>query len=154
MKSYEALQKAISGKTVEHAKRLGRSTSMLSKWQEPHTDYTDPGAYNPLDRIEAIIEGAKSFGVPDDDAYAPIHYLAERFGLITIKAPKYAGELQELSRHLNESIKEFGHMISAATEAMLDGRISRPEYKQIEAEGRDLIRHAMAFLTVAKEAVR
>jgi hypothetical protein len=84
MKSHEALQKAINGKTVEHAKRLGKSTVLINKWQEPHTDFTDSGAYNPLDRIEAIVEESIRQGVPLANALAPIYWLNDRFNLICL----------------------------------------------------------------------
>jgi hypothetical protein len=73
MKTFEALQKAINGNTAYHAKRLGLSAPMLHKWQEPHMDWSDSGAYNPLDRIEAIIEIARSLGT--EEALAPVYYL-------------------------------------------------------------------------------
>ena len=90
MKSYEAIQRAINGKTIEHAKALGISLSSVTKWQEPHLDFTDSGSYNPLDRIESITEKSLSLGNPPDRAYAPLQYLTERFGVIMLRLPSYS----------------------------------------------------------------
>jgi hypothetical protein len=153
MKSHEALHKAIGGKTVEFAKRLGLSSVMLNKWQEPTTDWSDSGAFNPLDRIETIIETALQRGRTDDKAFAPIYFLAERFGLVVIPVPQ-CDCLKDLHGELMETIKEFGHLASAASEAMADGWISRDEAARIEAEGNDLLRHVSAFIQKAKESVK
>jgi hypothetical protein len=153
MKSYEALHEAISGDTIEFAKRLKTSTSLITKWQEPTTDWSDSGAFNPLDRIEAVIEMAIHKGRSHDQAYAPIYYLAERFGLIAIPIP-HARDLKDLSDELMEAIKEFGHLATVSAEAMADGIISRDEAKRIEKEGSDLMRHVAAFMQKANESVR
>lgn len=153
MKSYEALQQAINGKTVETAKALGIATVTVNKWQEPHTDYTDSGSYNPLDRIETIIEKSLATANCQDAAYAPIYYLAERFNLVAIPIPGCKC-LDDLSKELHASIKEFGHLVSVASEAMGDGRVSKREFERIEEEGQDLIRHTMAFIQKAKELAK
>jgi hypothetical protein len=153
MKSYEALQKCIKGDTVETAKELGLSTISVNKWQEPHTDFTDSGSFNPLDRINTIINRSVRKGKTADEAYAPLYYLAEEHKHVCIPLPECKC-LDDLNRELHESIKEFGHMVSAASEAMLDGRISRMEFKRIEDEGNDLIRHVSAFIIKAKESIK
>lgn len=151
MRSYEAIQKAISGKTVEFARKLGLSTSLVTKWQEPHTDFTDSGAYNPLDRVETVIETSLSLGNNTDDAYAPIQYLTERFGLILLKLPKSCHDTEAVSKELLQTIKEFGEMAEAAGRALQDGKINPREAGRIEKEAWDLIRQTASFIQKIKE---
>lgn len=155
MKSYEAIQKAINGKTIEHAKTLGKSISLLAKWQEPALDYTDSGAYNPLDRIEAIVETALKLGEPKESALAPIQYLAEKFSLVMISLPKqHAGNI-EISRELLKTIKEFGEMAEAASRALdNDGRVDKREAQKIDKEAWDLIRQTALFVEAIKGSAR
>jgi hypothetical protein len=155
MQSYEALQKAIAGHTADHAKRLGLSTILLNKWQEPHVDYTDSGAYNPLDRIEAIIEKSLELGIPPDDAFAPIYFLSQQFNLITIHIPEEIKEGQkEIYMELSKCIKEFSDMTGEVSKALEDGRIDKLEYKRIEKETWELVQQAISFLYKAQESVK
>jgi len=154
VKSYEALNRAISRQTVEHARRLHVSTSLVHKWQEPSTDFTDSGAYNPLDRIETIIETALSLGVKTEEAFAPIHYLAERFGQIVIPIPKSENTAAEASKELLKTIQEFGEMAAEASKALRDGKITWQEYDRINREAWELIRQVAVFLRVIESSVR
>lgn len=154
MKSHEAIQRAINGKTVEHAKALGISLSSVTKWQEPHLDYTDSGSYNPLDRIESIIEKSLSLGNSPERAYAPIQYLTERFGLIMLYLPKTCKGNIEISRELLRTIKEFGDLAEASSEALNnDGKISKREAEKINKEAWELIRQTALFMQAIKESV-
>ncbi len=153
MKSHEALHTAIDKDTAEVAKALHLSIPMVSKWKEPTSDWTDSGALNPLDRIEAIIAKALQLGRPVEAAMAPIYYLTQQFSHIAIPLPK-CDNLKDLSDELMEAIKEFGHLASVAAEAMADGRISKNEFAAIEEEGTHLIRHAAAFIEKTREAIR
>jgi len=152
MKSYEALQKAIQGRTVEHARMLGKSTSLIAKWQEPHTDFTDSGAYNPLDRIEAIVEKALAL-VPREDALAPVYWLNERFNLIAIPITVTASD-SEISKGLLKTVKEFGELASEASKALEDGKFTPQEFKRVEKEGWDAIKEIAAFLNKAKDSLK
>ena len=155
MHSHEALQRAIHGSTVQFAKRLGLSTSLVNKWQEPTNDWTDSGVYNPLDRIEAVVEMALSQGRDEKDALAPIHYLARRFGLISIKIPEYnKNDLGDLTHELMDTITEFGQLTEATSAAIADGRISCNEAKRIEKEAWELIHQVTVFMARVREAVR
>ena len=153
MKSYEALQKCIAGDTVETAKELGLSTITVNKWQEPHTDFTDSGSFNPLDRINTIIHRSARLKKSPDVAYAPLYFLAEEHGHVCIPLPECKC-MGDLSKELHESIKEFGRLISVATEAMEDGRIGKNEFKRISEEGYKLIQHVTAFIQKAKESAK
>lgn len=152
MQTHEAIQAAINGKTVDHARKLGLSLSMLSKWQEPSIDYTDSGAHNPLDRIETIIETSLALCNGPERALAPIHYLAERFNLIIIQAPPPGKELSELHQELAKLTREFGDVLSVSGAAFSDGDVSKKEARRIDKEGHELLRAVMSFLAKVKES--
>jgi hypothetical protein len=153
METYLSLKKCINGNTVGTAKELGLKTITVNKWQEPHTDFTDSGSYNPLDRINTIIHHSVREKNPPDIAYAPLYCLADEHKHICFPVPEFSCE-KGLSRELHESIKEFGRLIASATEAMEDNRISRSEAMDIEEKGQHLVRHIMAFIQQTKEAIR
>lgn len=145
MESHEALAKTINRHTVAIAKDLGLSTSLINKWQLPHTDFTDSGAYNPLDRIEAIIEQALKLN--PQDAFTPIKWLAEKFGLILIPLPADIPlDTSTLSLELLKTIEEFGDLARVAAEALSDNSLSRSEAKNIQREGHELIRQTSIFM--------
>lgn len=145
MRSFEAINKAISGHTVAVAKKLHLSTSLIRKWQEPTTDFEDSGAYNPLDRIKEIIDTAKSCGVPEEDTLAPIQYLAEKYNLIIIPIHKSPDKPSEIQKELLKTISEFGELAQAAGDALHDGKITRTEIRRIEKEAWELIRQVATF---------
>jgi hypothetical protein len=145
MRSFEAINKAISGNTVEVAKKLHLSTSLIRKWQEPTADFDDSGAYNPLDRIEEIIDTAKKCKVSEEDALAPIQYLAEKYNLIIIPIPKTTEKPSEIQKELLKTISEFGELAKAASSALLDGKLTRSEIREIEREAWELIRQVAIF---------
>jgi len=166
MKSYEAIQKAINGKTIEHAKKLGLSAALLHKWQEPCTDFTDSGAYNPLDRIETIIETSIALGIPKEEAFAPIFFLAQKFNLILTpldsalrlrpgpaQQPKEEkSKISELSEDLLTAIGKFGDLAKDVSEALLDKKITKLEAEQINKAGWQLIENVNFFIKKIKES--
>lgn len=128
LKTHEALNRAIGGQTAAHAFELHLATITVNKWQEPTGDWSDSGAFNPLDRLEKIIETALKLGrVSPDDACAPIEYLAQRFGRILLPLPPQSIEPSELQKALLATIKEFGELAAASSKALEDGRLSRIE---------------------------
>jgi hypothetical protein len=145
VKSYEALRKAIAGKTLEHAKRLHLSTALVNKWQEPSTDFEDSGAFNPLDRIEVIVQTALDLAIDRDKALIPIYYLNKRFGL-EASLEETCDDVGDLSLSLAEVLKEVGHLTTVASEALSEGEISAKAAKSIEEEGGHLIRRVSAFI--------
>ncbi len=152
MKSHEAIQRAIQGKTVEHAKRLGKSTVLLHKWQEPSTDYSDSGMYNPLDRIEAICDTAIQLDVPREDALAPVYWLNHRFNLVCFDMPDVSKN-GVIANELLTTIKEFSDLVQATSRALLDQRITLMEAGRIIAEGEQALRAIGALIGAVKEIV-
>ncbi len=146
MQSHEAIAAAVQTKAIEFAKRLGLSTSMIYKWMEPSTDYSNSGALNPLDRIESIVETARQFNPNKDAALAPLQYLNERFGLIAINTPKTKSNPNEISQELLKTVTEFGELVKVASAALEDGVLTDKESQNINTTGWQLLRQVAAFL--------
>lgn len=142
MESYQAMRMVIGADTVLMAKRLGRSTSLLHKWSEPHTDFEQSGAMNPLDRLEILIETAQANGRADDEALAPAHWLAQRFDCLLLPPLPRHHDDQVYTRWLCKAVKESGEAFSAAAEALADGKLTAYERRAVSKE----LHHAMASL--------
>lgn len=153
MKSFEAIQESIAGKTSEHAKALGRASITINKWQEPTADYTDSGRLNPLDRIETIMHTSIRLGV-SKTPLAPLHYLAAVFNHVAIPVPKSSTSLSDLTNELLDAVREFGGLAEEASKAMGDGEISRRDFEKIEKQAHRACREIMEFLSRAREAAR
>lgn len=154
MKSYEAIEAAVNGKTNEHAKALRRSSSLVHKWTEPSADYSDSGSLSPLDRIETIIQTSLNLGTHPDSAHAPIQYLEERFGRIGIPVPQSLPCTKMLSQELIKTITDFADLTRAASVALEDGLIKKREAADIGREGWELVRQVVAFIEAAKRAAK
>ena len=152
METYEALANVIGRNTTAHAKALGTSVSLVSKWKEASTDFSDSGTLNPLDRIETIIQTALAMGASPDMALSPVHYLGQRFGFVPMLLPKAPSNLSEISRQLHKVIAEFSHVIQESSDALEDGRITPQERKTIEKEAQHLMSALGLFLSQIESA--
>lgn len=153
METFEALKLAVGRDTVAHAKSHRKSTSLIHKWTEPATDYTDSGAFSPLDRLETVIETSLRLGnVPRAHSLAPIQYLAQRFNCLLLPLPIESPCLVTLANSLNLTIKEFGDLVGITAEAMVDHVITPDERRRIEAEGQELLEALGGFLAAVAEA--
>jgi hypothetical protein len=152
--SYEAIHSAIDGATVEHARRLHLSSSLLGKWQEACSDYTDSGCFNPLDRIETLVQTSLNLGTSQDKALAPVQYLAERFGLVVLSIPCEKSSVRSCEKELLHVIEEFGDLARESARALDDGAIRRREAENIKREGWEAIRQIARFVKLAGESVR
>lgn len=150
MNTFDAIRRAIAGTTVIHAKELHVSTSLVNKWQEPSTDFTDSGAYNPLDRVEKIVETSLKLETPREDALAPLQYLADRFNCLLIPLPDKSPSLKTMHTQLAMLVKEFSHLMDSTSAAMEDGRITAEELRTIDREAQHLHHHLGLFVQVAQ----
>jgi hypothetical protein len=148
MRSHEAIQSAIAGQTVEHAKSLHLATVTVNKWQEPTGDFTDSGAFNPLDRIETMTKTALDLKSPSP--YSMIHYLNEAFGFLCLKMPE--GEATELTKDLMKSVEEFGQWMQEVSKDLIDGKIDAAEAKRIRIKGMKAVRAILTFIGEAEES--
>lgn len=152
MESYEALGNAINRQTKEHAKRLGLSVSTISKWQEPSVDFTDSGAFNPLDRIETIMETSLHLGNPAELALSPVFYLGDKFNFVPLILPPASPNLAEITMQLHKIVSEFGLLINESSEALKDGIVTPSERKRIELDAQRLLASTGLFLKLVQEA--
>lgn len=148
MDTYQALNIAIGRHAVAVAKRLQKSSSLIHKWMEPSTDWTDSGTLNPLDRLADIIETARASG-QGDAAYEPIRWLARRFGMICIPSPD--PRRGTMNQALAAAIKEFADLAQATVEALNDGTISPREASRITVEGHHALEAIVSLMTIVKE---
>ena len=154
MESYEALSNAINRKTAEHAKGLGLSISTVSKWQLPSVDFTDSGAFNPLDRIESIIEKSLRLGNPAELALSPVFYLGDKFNFVPLILPPTSPNLAEITTQLHRIVSEFGLLINESSEALKDGIVTPAERKRIELDAQRLLASTGLFLKLVQEAAK
>lgn len=158
MKTYEVLKKTMQGDYIEHAKVLHLSTSTLHKWTEPTVDFSDSGALNPLDRVETIIATSQALGHSPESCFAPIQYLATRFGGVYIPSIPTHNSLSELSQHVFASLKGFSELMqqvgSATSPTSESGaKISPNERKSIHNAGFEAVQLITALLSaVEREA--
>lgn len=145
MENHEALRKCIGKHTQEIAKALHLAPITIWKWMEPHVDFYDSGSYNPVDRLEMIMQKAIDLGVPRDEALTPLYHLNQRFNL-DAAALATCDDKGDLSLELAEALKEVGHLTTVASDALLSGDISRRHAERIEEEGNHLIRRVQAFV--------
>lgn len=151
MESYEAMRRAVGADSVRVAKRLGRSSSLVQKWCEPSTDFTASGALNPLDRLELVIEVAEQQGRPGCDTYAPIYYLALRFGGMFLPPVRHQVNTIEYSKQLCAVVKESGEAFAAAADALADDDLSPNERRRISKELHEALAEMAAFLRMIEE---
>lgn len=153
METYQAMQRAIAGRAVEHAKRLGLKTPTIYKWTEPHTDFEDSGAYNPLDRIHTVCATALHLGIQRSDALAPIYWLNHEFGLVCFDMPD-VGKGGAVAEELIRTIKEFSDLTQATSDALGHGRIDKQHRSQIIKEAEEALRAIGALMGLVKELER
>lgn len=146
MESHEAISSAINGHTKDVAKALHLATITVNKWQEPSTDFTDSGAFNPLDRIETIIRQSLSLGTYREKAFAPIRFLAEKFNLCCFPLTKKQADASDLTKDLMKTIEEFGQLTAIFAKTYGDSHISRSDAEKINKEGWELVNQTLHFL--------
>lgn len=145
MESHEAFKRVVAGDALAVAKRLGLSPSMIYKWCEPHVDFSDSGAFNPLDRTEGAIETAVRLNRPPRDAYAPIYYLSERVGGLFLPPVPRTIETSDFGRQLCKAIKEAGEAFATSAKALEDDNLSPNERRQILKDIYEAIAELSAF---------
>lgn len=150
-RSYEILEDTIRRDTLEVAQACGLSTSLISKWKEPHGDFTDSGARNPLDRIACVMETV--FKISPERALLPLKWLAERFGFVLVPLPQNQKGLRDAHQHLMTLIADFGKLMQDSTAALEDGRITVEECRQLQTDGYELQEEVAIYLDAIEKAV-
>lgn len=146
MRSDEAIARCVGRHTVPVAKALHLSVSTVGKWKEPTLDFSDSGALNPIDRIEAMIKTAISEGQSSEDALSPILCLAAKFNMTAIPLPAASPALKDIVRQSHRSIQEFGEFITAFSAAIADEEISPLEHCTIDKEALQAIQQIVGVM--------
>ncbi len=144
MESHEAVRLLVGGDAVAMAKRLGLSVSLIHKWCEPSADFSDSGAYNPLDRICAMILEAGRLGKSAHEVYAPLRYLADGHGVF-IPLPQKDCSCEQISLQASRVMKEVGEALTAAGQALQDVKLTPNDRRQILKEMDEAIHEMLMF---------
>lgn len=127
------------------AKRMGISTAVLYSKMRPdcHTHHMS------FEQVSEVTEYMVGAGVPE--ALQALHALAWRHGMVSISLPPITEQETDcLVQGICKSVVEFGHLTSAVSEAMADGKICGKEWDEIDLE----FQHAIGALTELRERIR
>jgi len=154
--SHEAIAEAVGRKAAAVAKALHLSMSLIYKWAQPSQDWSDSGAFNPLDRLEGLIEAALKEG-NGAASYAPIRWLNERFGFVAVKIPDEQPCNLKITRSVAIACREFGELMgeieaSIGEDGEAGARISRKEARRVSKEGKEAVRQIMELIHLVEEA--
>ena len=124
MKSHELLRDVFqSTSPKELAAAMDLSVSTIYKWAEPSVE-GGSGAVNPLDRVEALINGTHDQRI--------VHWICERSGGFFVANPKGAkARSYAVVPATNRVVQEFAEMLSVIANAALDNDITSPEAEKI-----------------------
>lgn len=144
--SNEVLKATFKDKGVKYvAQELKVSTSLVYKWTHDKDSETSPGADNPLDRLQAIIE------ITGNDA--PIQWLCQKNGGFFIANP-VEGE-QEATPVLGATqqlLGEFSELLAAVSESYQNDNIIDPdEASNIRKEWEELKTLAERFVRACED---
>lgn len=129
---------------VDMAKRLVLSSRMIHKWCEPTEDYSDSGSFNPLDRLDSMMDEAQRLGQSAHEIYAPLRYLSDGRGVF-IPLPKSSCSMSDITFQSAKTIKEFGDALTAAGTALEDDKLTPNERRTVLREMDEAI-HEMLTL--------
>lgn len=131
--SNEVLKETFKEKGVKFiAQELKVSTSLVYKWTHDKESETSPGADNPLDRLQAIIEATGSS--------LPIEWLCQKNGGFYIPNPvKGDEEDTPVLSATQQLLGEFSELLAAVSQSYQnDGAIDLEEAERIRKEWEDL----------------
>jgi len=145
--SWEAEKAVIDGDVVGVARAFRVTTSMVYKWQEANTDFTDSGTINHIDKIDMLIDMAIARGSSPQNCFAPLYHFANRYDHCCFPLVKKHACTGDLIKDLTRTIGEFGELTTAFSFAFdEDQKIDRKEAEKIKKEGWDLINQILHFL--------
>lgn len=152
MKSSEAYLKMIPrGHVAIHARALGISTSLVEKHRRAYVDELyDSGARNEIDRLELTMRTALGQQLPERDALAGLHCLAEKFNHVCVRIPLPDANLNDQTQDVLAAMKEIGEWSAKTSESLEDGVLSEKECEAIIKEGHEAIAAIMASLQHCK----
>ena len=146
MKSNEVLKETFKEKGVKFvAQELSLSTSLVYKWCHDKDSETSPGAENPLDRLQAIIDCTGNT--------APIQWLCQSNGGFFVSNPTSEGQLSgPVLGATQELLGEFSELLAAVSNSYQDdGAIDASEARDIRKEWEDLKTLAEQFVLACED---
>ena len=152
--TWKALNELFDGNVIEYARDLGLSTKTLYRWQEPTTDFTDSGAYNPLDRLITMSATALRLGKSRKHALTLLRCHADNLHQATVDIQPTMRSPKEIMAELSSLIKEFSTVTAATSTALSDGRISRLDSYNIQRASWELIHAVVGFSKVVHASVK
>lgn len=102
-----------------------------------------PGHKCGVDKLLPIMDVA--------DSDAPMHFLARERGGVFIKLPPADGDVDPVQRQCMVAVKEFGELVAACSEALLNGTLETDERARITREGHEAVTAIMGLLTLVEE---
>lgn len=147
----KAFQVATWGRTATLAERLHLSQRLVESWGNPN----DPQR-GPLQILEIVMRTALDDAAPDEDALAPLRYLASRFGRIVVKPQEItpAGVLVAADQVCARVLREAGGAVDRLIAALADGRVSESERETNRKELGELHGAVVAAIEFNERAVR
>lgn len=147
LESNEVLKETFKEKGVKFvAQELKVSTSLVYKWTHDKESETSPGADNPLDRLQAIIDCTGN--------YKPIEWLCERNGGFFVKNPAQEAQLDSTTvlAATQRLLSEFSELLAAVSQGYQnDNAIDPTEAARIREEWEDLKASAERFVLACEE---
>lgn len=139
--SNEVLRETFKEKGVKYiAQELKVSSSLVYKWTHDKESETSPGADNPLDRLQAIIDCTGS--------HAPIEWLCQKNGGFFISNPsRTEDQTTPVLSATQQLLGEFSELLAAVSQSYQDDTvIDAEEAAKIRKEWEDLKALAERFV--------
>jgi len=144
MQSYELLREIFKTKPPKQiAEHIGLSVSVVYKWAEPPEHASGSGIANPLDRIEALLQGT------GDQRIA--QWVCQRAGGFFIQNPKHIPEPHYLIPATNQIVQEFADLLNVIANAAHDNEVTSSEAKQIRGRWEQLKTVTEGFVAACEQ---
>ena len=155
MKPYEAyglmIPRGRTGSAKAHALALGCSESLVNQWRRPHEhEDFDTGKRSPIERVIITMRTALGLQVPERDALAGLHCLAQAFNHVCVPIPMPDADVADQIKDLLKASKEIGDWMAETSKALDDGVLKESERARICKEGYEAIAGIMASLMHSK----
>lgn len=155
MKSHEAYQFMIPrGDAAAHARALNVSESLIRMYRRPSKDgLYDTGKRSDLDRLAITMRTALGLGVPEKDALAGLHCLAQEFNHVCVRIPEPGANLEDQTRDVLKAMEEVGQYAAEYSKCLADGKLTDKERERVIREAHEAVAAIMASLQHCKPEV-
>jgi hypothetical protein len=144
MQSYELLREVFKTKPPKQiAEHVGLSVSVVYKWAEPPEHASGSGIANPLDRIEALLQGTGDHRIAQ--------WVCQRAGGFFIQNPKNIPQPHYLIPATNQIVQEFADLLHVIAQTAHDNQVTDGEAKQIRARWEELKTVTEGFVAACEQ---